>query len=147
MRWKLARGGAASANDFRDPTSGEPRLALCVYDAAGSGEPRLLALVSSGGDCSGKPCWKQTASGGFRMRSRTGDPDGITDLKLRLTKQGELRLLAKGKGTKVTVPALPLAEPVVVQLVIGVPPDTTCWQATFETASKNGDGLYKARTP
>jgi len=57
---------------------------------------------------------------------------------------GGTNLQAKGSGALLGLPPLPLTPPVRVQLHNG---DTaTCWEASYESATRNDGRLFKADT-
>jgi hypothetical protein len=93
----------------------------------------------------GKPCWKQRGPGGskgFRYKDLEATPDGVTRLVLR-TSVGHLADLAlKARGTNIPFPPLPLAQPVVAQLVRSGSP--LCWESDYSPpAIKNTIDAYK----
>lgn len=145
LKWKIVRGGNASRADLRDPVSLNPSLAVCLYDASGSPQPLLASALLPGGTCDAKPCWKRLAGdGGYRYRNRAATPDGLTNLKLRLTRGGQVQLLVKGKGGKLPLPPLGLLMPVRVQLLIGDAAGTACWSSSFPSAIRNDAGIFRA---
>lgn len=148
LRWKLNKGGAASMSDLRDPAQGAPTLLLCIYDTSAAVQPLLAATVLPGGACGSHACWKVLGGvGGYRYKNKAATPEGITDLKLKLTTFGELRVVAKGKGANLPMPALGLVEPVTAQLTIADGVGETCWDATFVGALKNDATLFRAKAP
>jgi len=131
--------------DLKDPLAGTPAIAICVYDASSTPQPLLDGTILPGGACGAKPCWKALGGpGGYRYRNRAATPDGVTDLKLRVNGAGELQLVAKGRGANLKLPALRLATPVRVQLVVSDGAGTECWESTFSNAIRNDAGTFKA---
>jgi hypothetical protein len=143
LKWKIVRGGLATAANLHDPVTGDAVLAVCVYDASGAAQPLLAGTVPPGGTCGTKPCWRSVAAG-YRYKNRAATGDGVTDLRLRVGHNGEVQLVVKGKGAMLPMPTLGLVPPVRVQLVVGDPSGTTCWQSTFPSAVKNDGATFKA---
>lgn len=145
LTWKIVRGGNASRADLRDPVAGSPSLAVCMYDASGAPQPLLASALLPGGTCAARPCWRRLGGdGGYRYRNRAATPDGITQLKVRLSRGGGLRLVVKGKGGELPLPPLGLLPPVRMQLLIGDAASTTCWTSSFTSAVRNDAGLFRA---
>jgi hypothetical protein len=146
LKWRIARGGAAAPADFLDPVGGAPELAVCVYDASTSLQPLLVGTLLAGGTCDGKPCWKQFGgAGGYRYKNRAGTAAGLTGVKLRVSRAGELQLAVKAKGVHLPMTPLGLVTPVRLQLQVAGEGDTTCWESSFESASKNDATTFKAK--
>lgn len=123
LLWRWRRGAETLVDAFGDPTT-TTAYALCVYDGGGLA---LDAAVPAGGTCNGRPCWART-SAGFVYRDRTGARDGIQRLVLRAGAAGKARILAKGRGPGLGMPALgALASPVTVQLRNA----GACWGAAY----------------
>jgi hypothetical protein len=148
LRWRLSHGGTASMGDLRDPATGAPALRLCLYDASGALQPLLAVTVPPGGVCGSHACWKVLGGpGGYRYKNKAATPEGITDLKLKLSGLGELQLLARGKGTSRGMPALGLVTPVTAQLTISEGDESACWDAAFVAPSKNDAALFRSKSP
>jgi hypothetical protein len=143
LAWKWT-GAATSKEDLGTPTSTSD-YALCVYDRQG-GAPRLLlsALAPAGGDCTGRPCWRE-ASTGFRYNDRALTPDGLLKLLLRAGGDGKAKIALRGKGTNLGPEPVPYAGTVTVQLQRLDEP-AICWDADYSAAAANGSGRYSARS-
>jgi hypothetical protein len=100
--------------------------------------------VPPGGTCAGKPCWKALGGNGYRYRDKAGTPDGLTDVKLRLSTVGKTQVLVKGKGARLPMPAMGLSLPVTAQLLVGDATTSSCWDARFESALKNDGTQFRA---
>jgi hypothetical protein len=142
LLWKWVKGSATAAADFGTPltTTG---YTLCVYDASANAQPLLLSMAPPDDTCAGKPCWK-SIKGGFKYKDKDLTPDG---LQLIVEKSGaaeKAKIIAKGKGANLAVPALPLTPPVTVQMKRNDAP-SQCWTATYSTFIKNQSEQYKAR--
>jgi hypothetical protein len=138
LTWKWTYGAATSKADFGTPltTTG---YQLCVYDAAG----RTIARASAppGGDCGGRPCWKETSTQ-FAYRSRDRQPNGkprsSVRLKLRAGVAGKAKIQLQGRGVHLGLASLPAAQPVTVQLKHG---DGTCWEAVYDAPAQRNDAV------
>ena len=137
LAWKWGGGAATSAEDFGDPLT-DTSFTVCVYD--GSGEVLVEAQVPSGDACSG--CWKGATSG-FAFRSTTGEPSGISAVRLEPGDDLRASVSVGGRGARLRVPELPVdAFPLTVALESS---DGGCWQSRFEEASRNDERRLKAR--
>ncbi len=141
LQWKWINGTADLAS-FGEPGT-DTDYALCAYlDGV-----RIVDLsIPAGGTCDGKPCWKETGSVGYRYKSRDGNADGVTKVKVRAG-SGKAKMQVKAGRDNLTLPALPLdfGTELVVQLVRSG--DPTCWQSTFPSFQRNDAGLFKAKSP
>jgi len=145
LKWKIVRGGNGSRADIRNPVDGNSSLAVCLYDASAAPQPLLASGLVPGGTCDANPCWKRLAGdGGYRYRNRAATPDGLTNLKLRLTRGGEVQLVVKGKGGRLPLASLGLLMPVRMQLLVGDAVGTTCWGSSFTSAIRNDAGMFRA---
>lgn len=125
--WKWIKGAATAKADFGSPLT-TTDYALCVYD----GSPALVthACAPADGMCAGRPCWKETRRG-YKFRQRDVSGAGLKNsLQIVLNEgaAGSAKILVKGNGGTPPIPALPIAQPVRVQLVNGA---GTCWEATY----------------
>jgi hypothetical protein len=137
LTWKWTHGAATSRADFGDPF-GDTSYQLCVFDAQG----RTIARASAppGGDCGGRPCWKETpARLTYRSRDRRptgGGPRSSVRLSLRPGIAGKTRIVLQGRGVHLDLEPLPAAQPIRVQLKNG---EGICWEATYSTPAKRND--------
>jgi hypothetical protein len=85
-----------------------------------------------------------SGSSGLGYKDRELLPDGMKTLKLRSGDAADAKFTAKGAGSALDMPMLPLDFPVVVQLVNS---DGYCWEAAFpESGIQRNDGVdLKAR--
>ena len=119
-----------------------------MYDASGSAQPLLASAVLPGGTCGAGPCWKRLpGDGGYRYRNRAGAPDGVSHLKLRVSRGGAVQLVLKGRGGNLKLPSLGLVMPVRMQLLIGDTTGTTCWDSSFTSATRNDATTFRANGP
>jgi hypothetical protein len=133
-KWK-----AAGAIDTGDPLAAT-EYAICVYDGSAAAQPVLSSGIPPGRVCGTKPCWTATATG-YKYANRTGDPDGITTLRMVTGASGAASIALKGKGASLPPLALPYAVPITAQLQGS---HGACWQASYTAATGNA-GLLRAR--
>jgi cysteine-rich repeat protein len=140
--WKWVKGQTTELADFGDPTSAGD-YELCVFDESGPLPTVLLSAVApAAGACAGNPCWKSTSSG-FKYLDKENTPDGLNKIVLRAGGDGGAKVVLKGKGEALSMPAMPVGVPVRVQLSGG----TTCWEATYSATGvrRNDDTLFKGK--
>jgi len=114
--WKRGEAGLA---ELGDPTAAT-ETALCVYD--GNGRAIATAIKP------GAP-WDGPGTSGYRLRDPSGGAGGITKARLKPGAGTKANLTLKGKGTRLPDLALPLAPPVVAQLVTS--DGGVCWQGVY----------------
>ncbi len=141
LQWKWTRGGATTAADLGDPTTGT-RYDLCVYD----GTAGLLAgaAVPAAGLCGSRPCWTARRAG-FRYTQKAATPNGVTSIDLHAGDAGKARIGLKARGASLTLPALPVtALPLTVQLGSG---SGACWSASYQADVRANDAqTFKAKS-
>jgi NAD(P)H-dependent flavin oxidoreductase YrpB (nitropropane dioxygenase family) len=126
---------------------------VCLYDSSGNLQPLQDAALAPGGTCGTAACWKLLGKvatpKGYKYKNKPGNPDGLTDAKLQAGLVGKAKVQVKGKGVKLTMPALGLTPPVTVQLLINDGVTTTCWQTTFPSTAVqvNTPAQFKAKGP
>ncbi|MBI3784502.1 MAG: IPT/TIG domain-containing protein [Deltaproteobacteria bacterium] len=140
-QFQWGEGPVVSLADFGNP-SGSDLLQLCVYDQTGP-DTYVLALTGSP-SLSGGGAWT-AGPAGWRFRSKTGAPDGITGVTL---KAATMPLKAKVRVKAMNSPGfalLPLqsAPSVVAQVKTSL---GTCWGATFSTPTVNTAKEFKAKS-
>ncbi len=138
LDWRWRRGDATTAAEVGDPTAGDD-YALCIYDESG---PAVLAsemLAPSAGVCAGSPCWRPKSGGRrFAYADAEGTPLGLVKLEIKQGGVGKADLQARAAGDNLTLPFLPSALPLRIQLH-----GTTgaCWEAVFSSAGiRRNDG-------
>jgi glucose/arabinose dehydrogenase len=133
--WKWLKGDVTPKEAFGDPLP--PNYVLCTY----LDSTVVQADIPSAASC--PTCWRETATG-FKFKSSGGE---IASLILKAGDvAGKAKIIAKGKGTALPddLPAIPLVQPVTVQLINA---DGECWEATYSApASKNEDGLFRDKS-
>lgn len=139
FRW--GKGSVVPLAAFGDPTGGE-LLQLCIYDQTG---PDTYALALTGSpSVSGGGAWTARPMG-WRFRSMTGAPDGITGVTLTAaTSALKNKLQVKVKSSPEFAP-LPLQQDpsVVAQFRTSF---GACWGATFSTPTVNTAAEFKAQS-
>jgi len=142
LTWKWGRGAATTKPELGNPgvTTG---YTLCVYDRPAD-RPHVLVAATAppGGDCAGRPCWRETGTG-YRYGDKALTPDGILKLQLRAGVDGQAKIALKGKGGNLRLTAPPFAPGVTVQLKSDA---GICWQADYGAPSVNGGGRFSARS-
>jgi hypothetical protein len=144
LAWKWLKGAATSRAEFGNPTTFTD-YRLCVYDGASA----LVheSSIPAGGLCGSVPCWKSKSSG-FQYKNKSRTPEGIEKLQLKQgLNPGQAKVLLAGKGALLGPPAMPLVQPVTVQLKSG---NGKCWGAVYSApATKNlagPPGQFKDRS-
>lgn len=140
VNWKYIKGAATTLADFGTPLT-TTDYTLCVYDASAAPQPILLAHIPAGGTCGTKPCWK-AIKGGFKYNDKLLDPDGIQQLQLKSGVATKAKIIAKGKGVNLPMPALPLSPTVTVQLKSE---SGVCWEARYTNPQKNIPEQFRSK--
>ena len=138
--WKW-RGVSTGIEDFANPLS-TTTYAFCLY--AGPSQTRVLqALAPAGGTCGPRPCWRKRDGRRFKYLDPDRTPDGLSRIALR-TRPSTTRanIVVAGKGENLAMPALPLEQPLLAQLVQS--DGLNCWEATFTApALKNSTRQFR----
>jgi hypothetical protein len=141
MVWKWTKGESTSQAEFGDPTNAT-QYSLCLY--AGTTEA-LAAAASVPADALK---WEPASDTGYQYKDRDGAAAGVQRIILKGSDNDRSKIVVKGKGPDLPLPALPLAFPVVVQLM---DVDTQiCWQSSFESSdvlSNDGDTFKVKAVP
>ncbi|MBX3028202.1 hypothetical protein KF840_25210 [bacterium] len=135
LLWKWAKGAALDPLDLADPISGSG-YALCIY--AGTAH----ALIADAAIPPG-PSWSAVGTKGYKFKGSS--PDGLSLALLKGGSAGKSKALAKGKGSALPDPTLPLAYPVTVQLKKAGA--ALCLESVFTGADekKNTAAQFKAK--
>ena len=135
--WKW-KGEATSLADFGDPAT-STTYALCIYDeTAGVGQLKVSAVIPP------TPAWTPKGKG-LKYLDPALAAGGIKNILLKKGGNGKAKIVVKGHGANLNLPALPLAQGqhVVVQFNNTVAPGM-CWEARFGApAIKNDAGQFK----
>lgn len=148
LAWKWGKGSTTAFAELGNPL-GDDHYAFCLYAGTTAGSLLLETRAPAGGDCDGKPCWKQLGSDtnpkGFRYGDREQTPDGLKKVLLKAGAAPRAKALVKGRGDNLTAsglfPTLPLPLPLTAQLQTA----GSCWEVTYTTASANDATTFKAR--
>jgi hypothetical protein len=140
LNWKYTKGAATTLADFGDPLTSTD-YTFCIYDQSVAPQPILLAHAPAGGTCGTKPCWK-AIKGGFKYDDKLLTPEGLQQVLLKSGAATKTKIVVKGKGVDLPMPALPLTPTVTVQLKseTGV-----CWEAKFSAPQKNFTEQFRAK--
>ncbi|MCC6849632.1 MAG: hypothetical protein IT294_14105 [Deltaproteobacteria bacterium] len=139
LQWKWSHGAVTPKADFGNPTV-DAGYQLCVYDG---GALRMSLPLPAAGVCRERPCWKENGAG-FQYADKTG-LHGVTRLVLKSgAAPGKAKVLLKGRGAHLAMPALPFAQPVTVQLRSST---GVCWEAAFSApAIRNQPDQFKDKS-
>jgi hypothetical protein len=139
LQWKWSKGALTSKADFGTPLT-TTSYQLCIYDGA----PSVIfdATIPAGGLCglaNPRPCWRDKTKG-FDYKNKDATPDGVARLRLQEgLVAGKAQIQLKATGSPLDDPALPFAQPVIVQLHNAE--NGLCWEAVYSApASKNVAG-------
>lgn len=136
FQWKWIAGVATSVSDFGDPLGGTA-YAICIYDA---GSLVRTYTIPAGGTCGTKPCWSANPKG---FKWKTTAVGNLQQLILKAGPDGFSQIQAKGKGSGVNPPGLPMALPALVQIKHNS--SSTCWEASFGFPVKNQIDLFSSK--
>jgi len=133
--WKWTKGEDTAPAELGDPTS-VTTYTLCVYDeTAGVAALKLSALVPPGS------AWKAKAAG-FKYRDPSGAAAGIASMLLKSGTGGKPKMVVKGKGSGLDMPALPLHQD---QHVIAQLKNTFegghCWEGRYSAGATKNDSV------
>src|SRR6185503_10806558 len=141
LTWKWTYGAATTKADFGTPLT-DTDYQLCVYD--GQGKTIARASAPAGGQCNGRPCWRETSSV-FTYKSRDRQPNGrprsSVRLKLKAGGAGRAQIKLQGRGVHLGLAPLPAAQPVTIQLRSST---GVCWDAVYGApAQRNDTGQFR----
>ena len=137
-RFTWGNGPAVPLADFGDPGSELTRL--CIYRQPGH---EWVSVAGASPSVSEGGVWTQTSMG-WKFRSRTGAPDGVTGVTLEaatVPRKAKLKVTAQADPA-FTLP-LPQEPAMLVQFKTSL---GTCWEATFLTATKSTDTVFRAKS-
>lgn len=136
LAWRWVGGEETPIEAFGDPRTTDA-YALCLY--AGSEGPELIASAA----IDAGEGWRTRPAGGFVYRNHRANEDGITRVELVPGARGNARIVVRGDGADLSLPPLPLAAPVTVQLTAE---NGACWEATYadDDVLRNDDERFRA---
>jgi cysteine-rich repeat protein len=136
LSWTWSNGEATTTSELAAPLDRTP-YTLCVYDDGGL---KLQATALPGGnDCGGtkpKACWKQTPTG-YVYGDKALTPNGLQTIVLKAGAAGKAKIVVKGRGAALEMPALPLQPRIRAQLKVGAGAEARCWEAAFDTLQRS----------
>ena len=132
IAWTWTKGADTLLAEFGIPMLLDD-YRLCIYDG---GALVADSLAPADGTCLGKPCWRRSGTSRFGYQDGAGTPDGIDKISLGAGVAGKAKITARAHGSLLSVPALPLALPAIVQLQAAHGP---CWEATFTSAGASAN--------
>jgi len=138
-RFKWTKGPAVTLNDFGIPNGGTV-YELCIYDEANGAASNMYHGQPGGpGVCGTAPCWIERPTG-WNFKSRSGAPDGIVAVRLKVGEAGKGRVQMSAKSNDLTFGTFPLqALPrVVAQMRAST---EQCWGANFSTGIRRNDSV------
>lgn len=131
LSWKWNKGEATTTADLGDPATSTD-YAFCVYDEDG-GVPSLVMGVTA-------PAGASWFAGSFLVDYYNPLPDnGLVEIKVDTGGAGKAKIVVKGKGGNLALPALPLKQNqrVVVQLQNSI---GACWEADYSARATTNNG-------
>ncbi len=136
LAWKWLNAPQTTLAEFGTPLAAGSAYTLCVYAA---GSRAVATTVHSGAN------WKQLKES-FKYGDKTGSSDGVHQVLLKRTHDGNGKALLTAKGTNLPQrPTGPLALPVRAQLVNTA--NNVCFESAFSAADvlKNDETTFKAK--
>ena len=141
FKWK--KGPAIALGDVGTPI-GSTSYALCIYDEAG-GVPFNAYHGQPPGGCGTAACWTPSSTTGCKFKSKTGAPDGITNLLLKAGAADKAKVEVSAGKLDLALSPFPLQQS--PRVVAQVRTSTgQCWGATFSTATKNTATKFSAKS-
>jgi len=133
--WRYRSGPPSFPSGFGDPNIGGTTTAFCVYDAGGL---LLEAILPPGGQCGGRPCWRQTPTG-FKYRDPTALRHGVSSLRMRQPLIGAAIITVRAQGPAIGLPAsLMLMQPLIVQVKNS---QGICWGDQYSAPAIRNDTM------
>jgi hypothetical protein len=118
LSWKWSKGDLTPAVDLGNPTT-STQYFVCLYAPT----PIFRAVVPSGAN------WRIASAGAaFKYKDKTGAAGGITAITVKSGGSGKSQVQVKGAGLNLEDPAMPLTQPVLVQLQNSA---GKCWEHAF----------------
>lgn len=138
LTWRWSKGAAIASDELGDPTT------ATGYVLCGSvGSTLAFELdAPSGGTCAGAAPWKRRGAG-FRYRCAPASDTGTTRLSLMPGPAGTPRATVEGRGPALSLPELPLAPPLRVELRGDA---GLCIESEFAFPARNDARRFKARS-
>jgi hypothetical protein len=139
LAWTWTRGESTHQMEFADPTTGTD-YALCVF----AGLP--TTLIGSAVVPASATAWRATGTTGYRYKDAAATAAGVKRISLKGSSVNKSKVQVTGKGAGVFDLPLPVAAPIVVQLVN----ESTglCWGASYsdQELTRNDPDQVTAKT-
>lgn len=101
MDWRTVAdtdfANAPKKGDLRDPVLGDASVALCLYDDAGTLVQQWT--IASGGQCTGRPCWKEARTG-YTYKDKASANQGLSRVSLDAKGRGRIRVLGQNNESR-----------------------------------------------
>jgi hypothetical protein len=139
LQWRWRGGEATMGADLGSPL-GASDYAVCLYAQADATPHLVLATEIPGAEsCGNKSCWRPGRRGDrIAYIDDEGRHEGVTDLRVEARAAGKSELVVQAAGSRLAVPPLPLARPLLLQ--VNAEPGA-CFEATFDAAgTSRADG-------
>jgi hypothetical protein len=140
LLWKWIKGAATTIGEFGTPEA-DTDYTLCVWDESANPQPLIFASIPPAGTCGTKPCWNANSKR-KKYKDKLLDPDGIQFTLLKPGIDTKAKIIVKGKGEPLAMPALPLTPTVTVQLHSE---GGLCWEAAYSNPKLNVAEQFKSR--
>jgi hypothetical protein len=147
LSWRLRPAADLTPGELGDPRTDDESYRLCIFGEGDDQGPAVSVLMPGAALCSDRPCWSARGDSGWRYRDRTGARGGVRRFRIGQAGNGAFRMGVTARGEEVELPVLPVATPLVVQVVRGAGTVRQCWQARFESPAISTTDRFKARTP
>jgi len=136
LLFKWARGQQTTKQEFGDPMAATDYW-LCIYDRTAGVPTRIVTQKIPAGSR-----WSKMGNGHI-YRDRKTTLGGISAVRLKQGGDGKAKIVVRGKGDKLQMPPLGLAQDptVTAQLLNG----SLCWEANYSTHKRNDAAQFKAR--
>jgi hypothetical protein len=137
--WKWLKGASTSQAEFGDPTDATS-YSLCLY--AGTTQ----TLVGSASLPPSPAAWAPVGDKGYQYKDKAGTVAGLQRVILKGSDNDRAKIVVKGKGSDLPLPALPLAAPVRIQLMDG--DSEICWESALDSGDfiANDTATFKAKS-
>jgi hypothetical protein len=136
--WKWLKGQATSQTEFGDPTD-SAEYSFCLYAAS-----TLIAEASVPAGTN----WDALGDKGYKYSDGGGSASGIQKILVKGSDENNAKVVLKGRGDNLPdlLQAIPLSEPVIVQLINAE--TEICWGGAYAGGAqviRNEDGRFKGK--
>lgn len=136
--------GSATLAQLGDGVTTDTDYDVCVYD----GSALVAAYTVEGqGQCDGKTCWRQVGKHSRTFRSKKGNVDGVSQLRLH-EGAGRASIRVLGRGANLSIPAFSPGGGAVVQVRMHGASGEGCWETQFSAPAKvNNATRFSSQLP